>query len=569
MSRKLPAIVLLIVALLASGAARRLASLGRAHVSPVDEPVAAGEARAETLGRLNSFTLALLLGGLRGPLVMALWTSSEDQKSARDLSDLDTKIELIRLLQPQFDSVHLYQIWNKAYNVSADATSPAAKYAAILDAIDYADKVISERPDNIDLETQLGEVYNNKLGGAQERDYYATRIYDETQADEPRTRVSFASTREGEFRDAALAAGVSPRRLTVQRSQRAGRLVAVVRKSDGDAIRKSFSGEGIEYETLKPRTVRTRGVGAPLRLEPMLDANGDLLPGLTRPRRSVPPTAGPDSYLDGSRLQFLARYAPFPEGVSPHALAYDHFMKAYVLQEYQGQRHVQRGQEFIDFNPGRALRDWSISAFEEGRLLEAEALGREAVVPGESGERQAALEVSAARVAPTATPVSRELLEQAVRRYARSVAVGRDATQWLSAQLRQYPEANATFAAAVRRLDALRPLLEADALYDELILGEAADPAAARQRAAALYAEAAGRMRDYLIEFHTPREFLPPDTGVAASLNLPPAEKTRLVGLLRDAMSDPNFEHVRAVTEFDGYLRRIEARRELLDAGSA
>ena len=185
MSAKIPTTIVLAAALLGSGAARWLASLGRADVSPGEAKVAAGEARAETLGRLNSFTLALLLGGLRGPLVMALWTSSEDQKTSRELSDFDTKIELIRLLQPQFDSVHLYQIWNKAYNVSADVTSPAGKYAAILDAIDYADKVIAERPDNIDLETQLGEIFNNKLGGAQERDYYATRIYDETQADEP------------------------------------------------------------------------------------------------------------------------------------------------------------------------------------------------------------------------------------------------------------------------------------------------------------------------------------------------------------------------------------------------
>ena len=67
---------------------------------------------------LNSFSLALLLGGLRGPLVMMLWTSSESQKQEKDLQDFDSKIELIRLLQPEFDSVHIFQMWNKAYNIS-------------------------------------------------------------------------------------------------------------------------------------------------------------------------------------------------------------------------------------------------------------------------------------------------------------------------------------------------------------------------------------------------------------------------------------------------------------------
>ena len=62
---------------------------------------------------MNSYALALMLGGLRGPLVMMLWTSSETQKQDKNLEDFDTKVELIRLLQPEFDSVHIFQVWNK------------------------------------------------------------------------------------------------------------------------------------------------------------------------------------------------------------------------------------------------------------------------------------------------------------------------------------------------------------------------------------------------------------------------------------------------------------------------
>src|SRR5215210_6930139 len=64
---------------------------------------------------LDSFALGLILGGLRGPLVMFLWTSIESQKTEKNLENIDTKIELVRMLQPEFASVHIFQIWNKAY----------------------------------------------------------------------------------------------------------------------------------------------------------------------------------------------------------------------------------------------------------------------------------------------------------------------------------------------------------------------------------------------------------------------------------------------------------------------
>jgi energy-coupling factor transporter ATP-binding protein EcfA2 len=68
----------------------------------------------------------VVLGGLRGPLVMILWTSSEGQKAERELEDFDTKVEWIRLLQPEFDSVHIFQVWNKAYNISVQMASSVA-----------------------------------------------------------------------------------------------------------------------------------------------------------------------------------------------------------------------------------------------------------------------------------------------------------------------------------------------------------------------------------------------------------------------------------------------------------
>ena len=70
---------------------------------------------------------------------------ARSQKIDRDLEDFDTKIEWIRLLQPEFDTVHIFQIWNKAYNISVLMASPANKYTTILDAVDYARSVDQEQ----------------------------------------------------------------------------------------------------------------------------------------------------------------------------------------------------------------------------------------------------------------------------------------------------------------------------------------------------------------------------------------------------------------------------------------
>src|SRR4029079_791809 len=136
---RVPFIVLLIVALLATGVTRQLAATRRATGKTLG---AQGESSNSIgLSGMNSFALALLLGGMRGPLVMILWTSSESQKTEKNLEDFDTKVEWIRLLQPEFDTVHIFQIWNKAYNISVQMASNANKYITILDAIEYGRRV--------------------------------------------------------------------------------------------------------------------------------------------------------------------------------------------------------------------------------------------------------------------------------------------------------------------------------------------------------------------------------------------------------------------------------------------
>lgn len=565
--RNVPIVAALCLALLLAGAARALAGRQRHAMAPA-EFAGAGET-GSTLGQLNSFALGLLLGGLRGPLVMALWSSSESQKSDRDLQDFDTRVELIRLLQPQFDSVHLYQIWNKAYNVSVAMANLASKYAAILDAVDYGEKVLAERPANIDLETQLGEVFNNKLGGSQESDYYRMRIHEETQADERVMKITFPATREAEFRQAALGVGVSPRRLQIRRTDSPLERVVALRESAAERVRAVFGGEDVTFQLMAGREIGARGVSGPVRMEPMLDADGALLPHLTRPRRQIPANAEPETYLDGSRAQFLVRFEPFPEGMSPHALAYNHFMKARVLQNHAGQRHVQHSEQYVDANPARALRDWAFSSFEEGRLLEAEAFGREVTPPGDSGELQAELERELADLPPDTAPASPELLRQAVMRYERSLAVGGEALASLEEHVEQYPQDYSTFGSNIGRLSQLQPLIRADLLYARLLSGDVPDRKAAALEAERLYLEANSRMLDFLMRHHTPLQMLPPGVRNTQELVGQPAwVKWDVLDRLRQARdAQPElFEHTRTLDEYDGFFDRIRGRLQQLRA---
>jgi hypothetical protein len=184
---RLPIVLTLIVALVLSAISRDWA---RAMRNRVDAAQPTGVGERSSLANMNSFALALLLGGLRGPLVMVLWTSSESQKNEKDLDDFDTKVEWIRLLQPEFDTVHIFQVWNKAYNISVQMASLGNKYSTILDAIDYAQRVEAGRPNNINMIYAIGGIYFDKLGSSTEKNYYKKRVRDESLPHTPRQKVA-------------------------------------------------------------------------------------------------------------------------------------------------------------------------------------------------------------------------------------------------------------------------------------------------------------------------------------------------------------------------------------------
>ena len=307
-------VIVMVVSIALAGVASSWAR--RLRTGPAD--LAAGQSSQSSLANMNSFSLALLLGGLRGPLVMFLWTNSENLKNEKNLEDFDTYVEWIRLLQPEFDTVHIFQVWNKAYNISVQMAAVGNKYITILDALDYAKKVEASRPNNVSMIYQIGSIFYDKLGNSQEKDYYRSACREESK---PHAAKQKLAKNDPGWRRLELDPVLDDK----------GMLLPA---------------------TLRPRTQRPATLPA--------NANGQ--------------------WVNGAELQFLEPYQPFPYGVSTMAFGYNYHKQAQVLQMLGRQMHANLSETVVDSRPALALKAWSEDEWERGRRLELKALN--AVAPG-------------------------------------------------------------------------------------------------------------------------------------------------------------------------------------------
>jgi hypothetical protein len=403
------------------------------------------------IGNLNSFALALVLGGLRGPLVMFLWSSSENQKNDRDLADFDTKVEWIRLLQPEFDTVHLFQIWNKAYNISVLMASPADKYVVVMQALDYANSVLIDKPGDINILSAIENVYSNKLGA---------------HIAHPEERFYNRQLREESMTDAA-------------------RKIAYPEE-------KGFS--RLWKETLS------------------LDDDNRILPAQLAPSRPKPPGVQGE-WNDGSRLQYLAKFEPFPLGISPSALAYNYAKQSQVAQSVEGQVPQQLGPMVIDSRPAIELEGWSLEESTLARNAEARAFNIE-VVDTATEANDAAL----AGISPTAQPSDPHQLAVAIDEYQRSIRVAEEAIAEYNRHLKNpiYATRITTYLSHFEDLNADIALSIAD--RDYLQVRTAAGPEAARFRleAAAQYRTAVSLLERIILRYYMEDEIVavtfPPNT---------------------------------------------------------
>jgi len=388
-----------------------------------------------------------LLGGLRGPLVMFLWSSSESQKIDRNLEDLDTKVEWIRLLQPEFDSVHIYQIWNKAYNVSAMMASPANKFSVIMEALDYAHNVDAERPGDVNILAATSNVYSGKLGSPNLAEF------------------AFYSR---QFRAESLT----------------------------PANREKFYGRVMRLDKWKPL---------------LTDANM-IRPDLIEPNHPRPADLPSNAeWNDGSELQYLAAFAPFPYGLSPTAMSYNYAKRAQVAMTAEGQQPLQMSEMVVDSRPGIQLKEWMEDDSQMGREQESAAFG----IPSVGGK----VDTIADKVKPSDTPRDRTALKAAIYYFDSAVRISRRGLEEYRRHLSkpEYAMRTTIYRSHIADLNAAEAMYQADRDYLAACL------LADRSAKNALLLEASeSYSRAMLVYEHTVLDYFMEDEGLfPAGLNAP------------------------------------------------
>jgi hypothetical protein len=513
---RVPLVVVMIAGVLAAGLLRQTAVAYQDRLSA--RPMYRGQvqgASASALGSMNSFALALLLGGLRGPLAMILWSTSEAQKSDRNLEDFDTKVEWIRLLQPEFDTVHMFQIWNKAYNVSVQMADLRNRFAAILDALDYAADVDQQRPGNVNIMNAITQVYSNKLGTPHtEKVFYRRWVREQSFAP--------ADYKPGQLQDRAA------------------------RKAQGGWQRR--------------------------RMDPKVDAKGYLLPEMITPKPGMerPADLPADSeWNNGAELQYLKQYEPFPYGVSTFALAYNYAKRAQVLMNVGKQMPLQLSDMVIDSRPGTELGQWTQDEWERGRQFEIQAAGLRA--PPERID----LEMPTAGMPPDHKLGNPAEVAAAVYSYDTAVRVSREAVREFTHHISnpKFMDRALTYNSTIDDMNAIGLVCAADRDYLKAMVAKTPEEREPLLRAAAdNYQKAAGAFQLVLLRYYVDEDVVaatyPQGINRATIMNVPRAEQDQTLAKVRkmyreqdrERRSDDYLEYVtyidRATTRLGLLLRR-------------
>jgi hypothetical protein len=448
--RRWTIVVVMIASLVLAGAARQWATTARqaASENPLFPLGTAGEgADQASLANMDSYALGLLLGGLRGPLVMFLWSTSESQKSSHNLEDFNTKIEWIRLLQPEFDTVHLYQIWNKAYNVSVQMANLPEKFGAILDAIDYADSVDRQRPDDINIIFTLASVFGNKLGDSHESGYYVQRVRQDTSAPRRQTLVTLPDSKLNDFMSAAHAAGMDQPNAAAESNDTSQTVTIKIDGAIADTLRPKFDSPDVVFRDLPmPKSSNVGNVQRD-RMNQMLDESGNILPRFLQPTHPRP-ADWPQGQIwyDGSQLQFLTEYQPFRYGLTPHAIAFNYYKQAQALQSLAHEETLQTSNFVVDSRPALQLKFWGVEESETARRAELRLFGIDDTVD------KTKLETTLLATDPDQVPASLPSSfadpaagPRALEAYAMASRVFRDSAAELQDHLRRFPRNHDTF----------------------------------------------------------------------------------------------------------------------------
>jgi hypothetical protein len=489
-----------------------------------------GASRSSSFGNMDSFALALLLGGLRGPLVMFLWVSSESQKNEKDLEDFDTKIDWIRRLQPEFDTVHIFQMWNKAYNVSVQLSSLPDRYSAILDALEYGKAMDQTRPNDMNILLAIDQIYGNKLGSTNgDKTYYIREVRLGT--------MSPANAR-------AARHSVAPRHQLPPMLDNAGNLLPELVTPnpryhiDDQMIRVSVPARQVpEFEQAAARAgVAVNAANTTIsNTDSSIISPGDHVVTISESDAGKIEAAGGDLpgvlYIryadqnDGSELQYLRRYQPYPYGLSPIALGYNYGKRAQVLMAEGRQKPVQMGASVVDSKPATELRQWAEDEWERAADSEMEAYGRALAPevanagpgtgPQTRGQKEAATKDIRIEEPPAQSQGARDAVASALYSYALTAQLCRDSraeyVRHLSSSGENYVNRFQDYASTIDSLKAEEALVSGD---HDFLLAATLPPGPARHK---LMMSSLGQYRDavlgykyLLMRYYMPAEVLEP-----------------------------------------------------------
>ena len=244
-------------------------------------------------------------------------------------------------------------------------------------------------------------------------------------------------------------------------------------KFTADAIRPLLSGPGIIYTVIDP-TVFSES-GRRIRLDPMLDPEGNLLPSMITPINPRPANLPADAqWNDGSQLQYLKPFAPFKYGVTPVAIGWNYAKRCQVLRDVTHQRHLQLSDAVMDNRPAIDAKLWGEGEWEMGRRMEALALGKEIPKADNIDVARAAVEGLTADIAPQTPVTNRADAEEAIYDYDMVVKISATAIQEFNRHKLHY--LGNDFRNNRDSVDAMSALCAADADYLRIMLLAESDP---------------------------------------------------------------------------------------------
>ena len=152
------------------------------RVAESERIVDPGNVVAERHPELNIMTTAL--GGLRAPVVAALWIRAEQHKDAERYFDAMQLADLICQLQPRSPGVWSYHAWNMAWNISVATHTPEERWLWVTNGLRLLrDRGIPMCPRSLMLYKDLAWIFYSKMGGRTDEMhmYYKKRWADEMQ----------------------------------------------------------------------------------------------------------------------------------------------------------------------------------------------------------------------------------------------------------------------------------------------------------------------------------------------------------------------------------------------------